>query len=63
MDNNVSGYTVGTKAYALNEIHCMLQELETSIFEAAVLDGRETIEFNFTTAFALIEDVRDKPGE
>lgn len=48
-----SGYTPGTKSYVLNELHCMLQELQ-SVEEVRTADY-----FDFDLAFELIESVRD----
>lgn len=48
-----SGYVVGSKSEALNNLHCMLQE-----FEAGGVDS-----FDFQLAYGVIESVRDNPGE
>ena len=51
---DASGYTPGTKSHALNEIHCMLQELQ-QIAEGLIV-------FDFDKAYELIETVRDNEG-
>jgi len=51
-----SGYTPGTKSHVLNELHCMLQELQ----QGPHIDPDD---FSFDQAFELIESVRDNAGE
>jgi len=56
--DNVSGYVAGTKSHALNEVHCMLQELQTTNG-----DLHDDGDFDFDKAYTLIEGVRDLEQE
>lgn len=54
--DTTSGYPVGSKSCALNELHCMLQDLENSIKDQV----QNAADFDFDLAYSLAEKAMDK---